>query len=83
MIIDVRNLNIKEKIWTGTIDRLLFYDTERHEWTVCDDNKREERKYMTTIDCYYLIHDHIEKKEIPYLLSESGIPRGALSQRYL
>ena len=83
MIIDVRHLNIKEKIWTGSIDRLLLYDTVRHEWTVCDDETRAERKHMTSIDCYYLVHNHVSRQESVSLLIKTGIPRGALSRRYL
>ena len=52
--------NLYETIWSGHVDKILSYDTDKHEFTVMNIETNETRKHMTPLDMKYVNMDGIK-----------------------
>jgi hypothetical protein len=84
---------VYEKIWTGSVDQILSYDTERHEFTVKDVKTDRVRTHMTNLDVLYLSFDKdsfpilrtgvipsIHREVVAKYMISCGLPVGMLSR---
>jgi hypothetical protein len=70
---------VYETTWTGNVDRILSYDTDRMKFTVQDVKTGKIREHMTNIDAVYVSNryepysNHNRKEVIKYMI-ECGLP---------
>lgn len=84
MIINLRHLNVRAKIWTGSVDRYLEFDTDKYRWFVKDASTGEVRIHNTALDCVNIIVEGgCSRKAIVQALLKEGVPKSMLFRHEL
>jgi hypothetical protein len=86
MIINFSEHNVYETIWTGDVDRILSYDTERLTFLVEDVATGEKREHMTALDTRYITespekYSRINQLDLLQYLIDKRLPRYMISDR--